>query len=488
MVIWFVLIGITAAATALMFIPLWRRTHSAQPRSAFDAQIYRDQLSEVEIDAKVGRITPEQAASARTEIARRLLAATSGALPDEGTADNADSSTHMARRGISVFVAFAVPIAAFGVYLIVGSPHLPGRPAVEMRAQLPTTQDPAQAEGAALVERVGEQLKNRPDDLRGWTLYAKSLLRLRRFEEAVVAYRRVTTLAPRDADMMSHLAEAQIFAAKGTVTPAARASLQATLAIDAAEPRARFYLGVAEFQAGKAELALRIWVALEADSGPNAPWRPILAERIGKLAASANVPPDQLAAWRKAAAAKTNTIAGPADPTGQKVQGPRGPTTEDVKAAQSMSANDRMAMIRGMVDGLAARLKNEPDDIAGWQRLARSYGVLGELGKARDAYGHLASKQPNDISALSDHASAIARMLPKDTAIPPELAALGDRILALDPEHTNALWFTGMARAEAGDPKGARERWTRLLTKLDANGLQYANVKKSIEALDKPRK
>ena len=486
MVIWFVLIGITAAATALMFVPLWRRTHGTLPRSAFDAQIYRDQLSEVTLDAEGDRITPEQASSARTEIARRLLAATSGGNPQAEPTEKA--SAQMARRGITVFVALAVPIASFGLYLIVGSPHLPGRPAVEMRAQLPATQDPAQAEGAALVERVGEQLKNRPNDLRGWTLYAKSLLRLRRFEEAVVAYRRVTTLAPRDAEMMSHLAEAQIFAAKGTVTPAARASLQATLAIDAAEPRARFYLGVAEFQAGKLELALRIWIALEADSGPNAPWSPILAERIGKLAASAKLSPDQLAAWRKAAAAKTNTMAGPADPAGQKAQGPRGPTTEDVKAAQSMSANDRMAMIRGMVNGLAARLKNEPDDIAGWQRLARSYGVLGELGKAREAYAHLASKQPNNVSALSDHASAIARSLPKDAAIPPELAALGDRILALDPGHTNALWFTGMARAEAGDPKGARERWTRLLAKLDANGPQYANVKKSIEALDKPVK
>ena len=152
-----------------------------------------------------------------------------------------------------------------------------------------------------------------------------------------------------------------------------------------------------------------------------------------------------------------------------------------------MSPKDRMAMIRGMVAGLAERLKNEPDDIEGWQRLARSYGVLGEAEKARDAYGHLAKQQPNDVKILTAYAGAIGRTLAKDAAITPELSALGDRILALDPKHTGALWFTGMARAESDDPNGARKRWTRLLAVLDPKSPQYADVKKNIEALDKPR-
>jgi hypothetical protein len=127
-------------------------------------------------------------------------------------------------------------------------------------------------------------------------------------------------------------------------------------------------------------------------------------------------------------------------------------------------------------------------DIKGWQRLARSYGVLGEAKMARDAYGHLAKQQPNDVKALADHAGAIARTLAKDAAIPPALAALGDRSRGLDPSHTGALWFTGMARANAGDLDGARKRWTRLLAELDPDSPQYADVKKNIEALDKPRR
>lgn len=487
--IWSVLLGIAVLAMALMVLPLWRRTEGDQPRSAFDAQVYRDQLSEVELDADRGRITPDQAASARTEIARRLLAATADDSATSGeagrlTASGAAASTRAARRGISVFVALAVPIATFGVYLIIGSPHLPARPAAEVKAELGTPSNPAQADGTALITRLGERLKERPNDLRGWTLYAQSLAQTGRYDEAVAAYSRVTSLAPRDAELMSRMAETQILAAQGSVTPAARASLQATLALDPAEPRARYYLGLAESQAGKDAEALRIWIALEADSAPNAPWRAILAERIDKLAARGALSPDQLAARRKAAAAASEKTAASADRTAPQ---PRGPTAADVKAAQSMPEEDRMAMIRGMVEGLAERLKDNPDDIEGWQRLARSYNVLGEVEKAREAYGHLVKLQPENVDALAAYAGAIARALPKDAAIPPSILDLGDRILRLDPKHAGALWFTGMALAEGGNPDGARERWTRLLAELDPGSSQYSDVQKSIEALDRAR-
>ena len=61
-----------------------------------------------------------------------------------------------------------------------------------------------------------------------------------------------------------------------------------------------------------------------------------------------------------------------------------GPTREDVEAASKMTGEDRMAFIRSMVERLADRLKDEPNDLKGWQRLARAYQVLGEKEKAED--------------------------------------------------------------------------------------------------------
>ena len=64
---------------------------------------------------------------------------------------------------------------------------------------------------------------------------------------------------------------------------------------------------------------------------------------------------------------------------------PRGPSAADVEAMQDLSPEDRTAFIRSMVEGLAARLEEQPDDPDGWLRLARSYAVLGEAEAARGA-------------------------------------------------------------------------------------------------------
>ena len=62
------------------------------------------------------------------------------------------------------------------------------------------------------------------------------------------------------------------------------------------------------------------------------------------------------------------------------------PTREDVENASQMSTADRMTMIEGMVSGLAEKLQSEPKNLAGWNRLIRSYSVLGKRDLAREAY------------------------------------------------------------------------------------------------------
>jgi cytochrome c-type biogenesis protein CcmH len=54
-------------------------------------------------------------------------------------------------------------------------------------------------------------------------------------------------------------------------------------------------------------------------------------------------------------------------------------------AAAEMPAEQRQAMIHGMVERLAARLKSDGADVDGWLRLMRAYMVLGERDKARSA-------------------------------------------------------------------------------------------------------
>ncbi|CAI8055274.1 Cytochrome c-type biogenesis protein CycH [Geodia barretti] len=72
-----------------------------------------------------------------------------------------------------------------------------------------------------------------------------------------------------------------------------------------------------------------------------------------------------------------------------------------------MSPDERMEMIRGMVEGLAARLEENPDDAQGWRRLARSYAVLGEPEKALDTLRRAVEFAPDDLATLHAYARAL---------------------------------------------------------------------------------
>ena len=270
-----------------------------------------------------------------------------------------------------------MPLAAGGLYVWQGAPLGPAGMAAGTADARTAERD---TDMTTLVERLAERMKERPDDARGWRLLGRSLSSLERHSEAARAYRRAAALLPADADLKSLQGEALAAANRGTVTEEAEHLFAAALTIDPGEPRAHFYLGLAALQKGDRDGALARWRALEAASPEGAEWLPMLRQRIAGLA--------------------PETDAGTA----------RGPTREDVAAAREMLPEERARMIRGMVEGLAARLKEEPGDAEGWARLARSWRVLGEPEKERDAL------------------TALARLLPEDS---PERAAVERRIETL---------------------------------------------------------
>ena len=69
-------------------------------------------------------------------------------------------------------------------------------------------------------------------------------------------------------------------------------------------------------------------------------------------------------------------------------------------AAKEMNGTDRDAMIRGMVERLAARLKQNGGDVDGWLRLVRAYMVMGDRDKARGALAEARQAVANDAERL----------------------------------------------------------------------------------------
>lgn len=77
-----------------------------------------------------------------------------------------------------------------------------------------------------------------------------------------------------------------------------------------------------------------------------------------------------------------------------------GPSPEDIAAMQALSEVDRQAAIENMVDSLSARLRDEPNDLEGWERLLRARKVLGQNEVAREEISNLRKALPNQADEI----------------------------------------------------------------------------------------
>ncbi len=371
MTFWLIAGAMTALAVGLLLPPLLRRPAQSTPRQAYDLSVYRDQLTEVERDVQRGVLTPDQAAAARTEIERRLLAAAGDEPAAKRPARPAGKPWPLAAG-----LAAGLPLAALGLYILLGAPGVPGLPLAERERPGAVAQDAVQ-----LVERLAQQMAEAPEDPGGWRLLARAYSELGAFDEAGRALHQAIARGDESADTRAALGEALTAANGGRVVPDARRAFAAALERDPANPRARYYGGLAYAQDDRPDEALRVWQTLARESPADAPWQPFLTEQIARTLATL-------------------------DGTSEGSNAP-GPSAEDMAAAGEMTSEQRAAFIHSMVERLATRLEAEPNDLNGWLRLTRAYTVLGE-------------REP--AAAALARASALAKDLPPDA---PQHSAIG---------------------------------------------------------------
>ena len=113
-----------------------------------------------------------------------------------------------------------------------------------------------------------------------------------------------------------------------------------------------------------------------------------------------------------------------------------------------------------MVEGLAARLKAEPDNAEGWVMLARSYVALSRFKEAAAAYAEATARVSGSAQLLADHADALAMAQGRKLSGEPE--ALIQRALAIDPNNVKALALAGTAAFENKQFNAAVSYWQRL--------------------------
>lgn len=153
------------------------------------------------------------------------------------------------------------------------------------------------------------------------------------------------------------------------------------------------------------------------------------------------------------------------------------------RAQQINQMQDQVAMVRNMVESLAARLEKQPGDGRGWALLGRSLRVLGETEKAKDAYRKAAALNPGDAQVRLEYGSLLLAELPEGALLPPDFVRLMREVVVVDPRNPDALYFLGVSEAQTGNAAKARDYWARLLAVLPEGSEDRAAIQRQMDEL-----
>ncbi|MBU3028542.1 c-type cytochrome biogenesis protein CcmI [Paracoccus marinaquae] len=381
---WILCLVLALGVAAAILAPVWRGRQTgaaARPAAAYDLEVYRDQLREVERDLERGVIGGEDAARLRTEIGRKVL-----------DADRRLAEAAPAARGGTALVAavalLAVLAGAVFLYLREGAPGAPDLPMAERLALAQRAYDsrPGQAEAEAaapplaraqpeadpeylaLVEQLRAAVAEKPDDPQGMALLAANEIRLGNLAAAREAQQRLVELrgSNASAEELMQLSALMMEAAGGLITPEAEEVLARSLSADPRQPQSRYLLGLLQLQNGRPDRAFPIWRELLEQGPSDAPWVVSIRPNIRDLA------------W----------LAGHPDYIPPEAPGALpGPDADALAAAGDMTPEERQQMVGGMVERLEARLVAEGGTPEEWARLISSLGVLGHTDHAREIWG-----------------------------------------------------------------------------------------------------
>jgi cytochrome c-type biogenesis protein CcmH len=272
---------------ALLFTVPWllragRTPNKARPDlDAINTEIIKAQLAELDTDLKMGRLDENQYAAARHDLERELL--------DDLAPAGAPATTKPARGGqwVVVLLVVAIPLMAVALYQQLGSKQI-----ITMLEQgggaTATSGTPGKHEmGEQSLEHMAdvlaERLKDKPDDLRGWILLARSYETLNRYADALGAYRNARRLSGDNPEVLADYADALVMANGGRFNDEAGEALQKALEAQPDNVKALWLIGHWKNQQGAYTEAITYWqraaALLPADSEDSR----IIAQQIGQL-------------------------------------------------------------------------------------------------------------------------------------------------------------------------------------------------------------
>lgn len=435
--IWLIFALLTAGVILALTRSL-RRSPAAQGARPSEIEAYKLQLEELDREEERGTFGKEEAHQTRAEVSRRLLRASR-----QGAAAPSQEGRAFGAVIAAAVVAVVVGLGSIGAYIYYGKPGAPDQP-LEARLNVPLGEQTPDIQIANMERR----LRKNPMDSSGWAALATIYFKAGLFEKAADAYQRSIDAGGEDESKLLGLVESLTFSNEGVISEQAAQALRAALKRNPYSLRGRFWSGLLAEQDGRKSDAEKIYRDMLAGQ-IHPTLRNIVTERLQALSAVA-----------------ANEGAEP-----------------KAKASGGNPEGDESKMIRGMVERLAARLKENKSDLQGWLMLIRSYAVLKETDKVEAATAEARAQFASDAQALAQIDGLTKELdaaLNSGKAAAPQASAAPEQPAGDAPEGDQSKMIRGMVgrlAARLEENKSDLQGWLMLIR-------SYAVLKETDKAQD----
>ena len=200
-------------------------------------------MKEIDLDINRGLLNATDGETLRAEIEKKIEKNSEY----QASQTKNSSKSGIRRTGINKAIAIVsfMPFASYGLYAYLGSPESSDQPFANRQLESPAEKINGQM--IELVAKLKGRLRQNPNELKGWILLGRSLVSLKRFDDASNAFKKAFRIAPNRSDIAASAAETKFMAMDGKFNQEIRYFFKTAAKLNPREHKALFYLGLDSF-------------------------------------------------------------------------------------------------------------------------------------------------------------------------------------------------------------------------------------------------
>ena len=277
----FVLVALVLALLASFFVlsPLMmNRSEQQSSREGMNIRVFKQRLAELEADCDNRHITENEFLQLKTELERRLLEE----VPAAGK-PVANSAGAIQRPSLTtpLLLALLLPLVAWGVYQQTGAKAdwEIAQTLKDVRHQAAAGKD-IKAGEQRLLEQLTARLESRPENPHYLMMMGRTQMEMENYPAATDAYQRLALIHPEDPAVLAQYAQSLYLSSGRQLTPKVQSISDKALSLNPQQPTVLGLLGIASFEAGNYQQAIKYWQQLLPMLGPVSPNRQMITAGI----------------------------------------------------------------------------------------------------------------------------------------------------------------------------------------------------------------